>query len=140
MANNPFLPVKFAPGPPTTPQWEDGPKNYVQYNGKTQTAQISTAKPPPPPELGPGAADPGIAASADSDYSGTGYDPLRYQRKGTIGAGTLVPVTPGGPPAQLRFYRGTDGNLYALDNETGKSFMVPVSGTVPTPPVYSPTK
>jgi hypothetical protein len=44
--NNPFLPISFKPGPPTTPTWEDGPTKYgPQYNGHDQVSLINAANP-----------------------------------------------------------------------------------------------
>jgi hypothetical protein len=103
-------------------------------------------------EQGPGPADPvlsqiktGGSAWTGSGYTkagGTGYNPIRggTGKVGTINAGVSTPVTPGPPPAQLRFYRGTDGNLYALDNQTGQAYVVGPALNAPQPPVYSPTK
>jgi hypothetical protein len=54
MSNNPFMPVTFRPGPPTTMVWEDGPGPYVnpsntgapvRYNGQDQVARINAANP-----------------------------------------------------------------------------------------------
>lgn len=54
MSNNPFIPVKFPPGPPTTMVWEDGPGPYlnpantgtpVRYNGQDQVKTINFANP-----------------------------------------------------------------------------------------------
>jgi hypothetical protein len=69
MANNPFLPPKFPPGPPTAEKgvWEDGPGLHVnpsntgppvRYNGQDQITTIVNANPKPPRQTGPGAADP----------------------------------------------------------------------------------
>jgi hypothetical protein len=98
---------------------------------------------PPPSELGPGPADPALSAIKSSinasPYTGTGYSPTRYTAKGT-GVGNPFAVTPQvSNPAQLRFYLGTDGNLYALDNKTNKAFVISPSATVPQPSVYAPT-
>jgi hypothetical protein len=63
--NNPFMPVKFPPGPPTTVAWEDGPGAYVnpsnsgipvRYNGQDQTHAINIRNPLPPFCTLPGAA------------------------------------------------------------------------------------
>ena len=63
--SNPFLPVKFPAGPPTTQQgvWEDGPGQYVnaagvpiRYSGTDQTVAIVNAQPKPPRQTHPGAA------------------------------------------------------------------------------------
>lgn len=67
MSNNPFMPVKFPAGPPTTQKnvWEDGPGFYVnpsntgtpvRYNGQDQVQRINIAKPDPPFCTLPGAA------------------------------------------------------------------------------------
>jgi hypothetical protein len=69
MASNspPFLPVKFAPGPPTAQKgvYEDGPGLFVNpsntgtpvsYAGMTQTAAIVNVNPKPPRQTHPGAA------------------------------------------------------------------------------------
>jgi hypothetical protein len=54
MNNNPFMPVTFPKGPPTTIAWEDGPGPYVnpansgipvRYNGQDQVARINAANP-----------------------------------------------------------------------------------------------
>jgi hypothetical protein len=101
---------------------------------------------PPPWESGPGPADPALSAiktggNAGLPYTGNGYSPTRYTDKGTIGVGNPVVVAPQvSNPAQLRFYLGTDGNLYALDNKTGKAFIISPAATAPQPSVYSPTK
>ncbi len=64
----PFMPPKFAPGPPTVPVWEDGPGPFLNpsnvgvpgnYNGQNQTALIVNANPKPPRQTHPGAAPPG---------------------------------------------------------------------------------
>lgn len=75
--NPPFLPVSFPPGPPTVPQWEDGPGAFinppntgtpVRYNGQMQTSKINARIPIPGTgirpgwEDGPGAADPMLSA------------------------------------------------------------------------------
>jgi hypothetical protein len=69
MASNspPFMPPKFAPGPPTAQQgvWEDGPGQFLNppntgtpviYAGTTQTSVIVNAKPKPPRQTHPSAA------------------------------------------------------------------------------------
>jgi hypothetical protein len=99
---------------------------------------------PPPFEKGPGPADPVISAIKSSinasPYTGDGYSPTRYTDKGT-GVGNPIVVAPQvSNPAQLRFYLGADGNLYALDNKTNKAFVISPSATVPVPSVYSPTR
>jgi hypothetical protein len=63
----PFMPPKFAPGPPTTEKgvYEDGPGLHVNpansgipvYYGGTQTATIVNANPKPPRQTLPSAAD-----------------------------------------------------------------------------------
>jgi hypothetical protein len=71
MANPPFMPVSFPPGPPTKIAWEDGPGLYVNpsntgpmvvYNGQSQTAVIHTAKPLPAQNFSPSAAPPSMSA------------------------------------------------------------------------------
>jgi hypothetical protein len=71
MANNPFLPPKFPPGPPTTEKgvWEDGPGAYaspvsppnsglpVYYNGTTQTSIMNVSYVKPPRQTTPSAGD-----------------------------------------------------------------------------------
>ena len=106
----------------------------------------------PPMEQGPGPADrvlsqikSGGTAWTNPGYvagGGNGYSPTRggTGKVGTINAGVSTPVTPGPAPAQLRFYQGSDGNLYALENQTGKAFVVGPALSVPQPSVYSPTK
>jgi hypothetical protein len=59
---------------------------------------------------------------------------------GTINAGALTPVTPGPQPAQIRFYVGSDGFLYGLDNVTGQSFKVVAAGGAVQPANYTPTR
>lgn len=94
---------------------------------------------PPPWESGCGPADPAISGNFGG-YSGSGYGTRRGTGEvGTINAGANTPVTPGPQAAQVRFYVGSDGNLYALENITGKSFLVSPGGSV-QPPNYSPTK
>ena len=141
--NPPFIPVSFAPGPPTKIAWEDGPGAYVNppnsatpviYNGQNQTSRINVAKPMPPWELGPGPADP-LLSAAKSDYTGSGYGKVGA---GTIGVGEIATATPAGPPAQPRmFVQG--GQLYILDNVTGTAYAVGPAIQVPQPPLYSPT-
>lgn len=93
---------------------------------------------PPPWELGPGAADPGISGNFGS-YSGGGYVPVGTGKQGTINAGASTPVTPGPQPAQMRPFVGQDGNLYILDNITQQTFKVGPGGTV-QPANYTPTR
>jgi hypothetical protein len=69
MASNtpPFMPPKFAPGPPTAQKgvWEDGPGLFlnpsntgipVNYAGTNQTALIVNANPKPPRHFSPSVA------------------------------------------------------------------------------------
>ncbi len=58
MGNPPFMPPKFAPGPPTAINWEDGPGLFtnpanstqaVRYNGQDQILHINSVYLPPPP-------------------------------------------------------------------------------------------
>jgi hypothetical protein len=99
---------------------------------------------PPPWESGPGPADPSLSAiksSANaSPYTGNGYSPTRFTDKGTVGAGKPITVPVQGSPAQLRFYLGPDGNLYALDNKTNTAYVLNPTANVPIPSVYSTTK
>jgi hypothetical protein len=64
--SNPFMPVKFTPGPPTPQQgvWEDGPGQYVntsgvpiKYSGSDQTSVIVNVNPKPPRQTHPAAGD-----------------------------------------------------------------------------------
>lgn len=96
---------------------------------------VSNSQFPPPWELGPGPADPALSASFGS-YTGTGYAPVG---QGTINTGNPATVTPGPEAAQVRFYVGSDGNLYGLDNVTGTTFKVAPGGAA-QPPNYSPTR
>jgi hypothetical protein len=133
--NNPFTPVKFVSGPPTTMAWEDGAGIYPYiYNGQTQTSRINTAAPKPPTEAGPGPADPTLSKASGS-YTATGYGAVG---KGTLGVGTVTSVGAQSSPAQVRmFLQG--GNLYIVDS-AGTAYVVNPTATVPQPPVYSPTK
>jgi hypothetical protein len=140
--NNPFLPVKFPPGPPTAQKnvWEDGPSAYVDasgkpiiYNGQNQTSRINTAAPKPPDEDGPGFADPGY-----SNVNVQGPLKPNYSETPTIGVGTIVPVGPSSAPAQARMF--LQGNsLYILDNN-GTAYVIGATATIPQPAIYSPTK
>jgi hypothetical protein len=144
--NPPFQPVSFPPGPPTTPNWEDGPGLYVnpsnvglpvKYAGQNQTSTIAVATPPPGWEFGPGPADPNMSnvrvqATTPGNH---GYAPVPQGAQG-IGVGNPVAVGPNWPPAHLRFFRGADGNLYALDN-TGKAYVMPPTTITPVPGVYA---
>jgi hypothetical protein len=87
-----------------------------------------------PWEAGCGPADPALSANFGS-YTGSGYNPVRRGsgEVGTINAGANTPVTPNPPRAQLRFYVGADGNLYALDNLTGKAWVMSPTTNVPQP-------
>jgi len=96
-------------------------------------------------ELGPGPADPVLSTIKTGGKAwvnpGTGYNPVRggTGEVGTINPGLNTPVTPGPAPAQLRFYLGADGNLYALDN-SGKAFVMSPAASIPQPSIYSPTR
>jgi hypothetical protein len=119
MINPPFMPISFAPGPPTTPVMETGPTKFVAYNGQSQQSKINTASPAPPMESGPGFAP------------GSPNTP-------TIGVGNIVLNPQGWPPAQTRmFIQG--GQLYILDNESGTAYVVPASAQIPQPSIYNPT-
>jgi hypothetical protein len=71
MAHNPpFIPVKFAAGPPVKPHVrEDGPGAFVNpvetgppvYYGLTQTTAIVNVAPKPPRHTAPGAAPPSLS-------------------------------------------------------------------------------
>lgn len=91
---------------------------------------------PPPWEQGPGPADPALSASFGS-YTGSGYGPVG---QGTINVGNPQTATPGPQPAQVRFFVGTDGNLYALDNITGLTWKSTTPGGPVQPGNYTPTK
>ena len=91
-------------------------------------------------ESGCGPADRSLSSVRTTVYSGTGYgtNPI-----GTIGVGTPGAVPLAGTPAQLRFFIGADGNLYAVGNQTGQTYLItgPVANPPPlVPNVYSPTK
>jgi hypothetical protein len=52
--NPPFLPIRFAAGPPTVLEWEDGPGVFLSpagtpviYNGQSQTSKINVRIPKP---------------------------------------------------------------------------------------------
>jgi hypothetical protein len=152
MANNPFLPVNFPSGPPTTTKnvWEDGPGIYsnppnsntpVIYGGQNQTSRINTKAPYPPPwEAGPGPADPVISSAAQNSagaYTGSGYGAIN---PGTLGVGVKTTVSQSSIPTQVRVFKGSDNNLYFLDNDNN-TYMVTAGGTLkPVPGVYAPTK
>jgi hypothetical protein len=153
MGNPPFIAPRFASGPPTaqTNVWEDGPGPFlnppntgqvVRYNGQDQVTRINTAAAMPAWELGCGACDPAISAVNTQAPSGTGYVPKASGEVGTINAGANIPVTTAGTPAQIRFFIGADGNLYAVGNQTTQTYLI--TGPVASPPqligIYSPTK
>jgi len=94
-------------------------------------------------ESGCGAADPALSNIATTAYSGNGYRPMASGEVGTINAGGNTPVALAGSPGQIRFSIGADGNLYAVDNQTAKTYLI--TGPVASPPplvgnVYSPTR
>jgi hypothetical protein len=145
------MPVRFPPGPPTaqTGVWEDGPGIFqnpansgppVRYTGQDQTGIINTATPYPgaPWERGCGAADPAMSNVNIQAPSGTGYRAKGVGKVGTINAGISSPVTQPVTTVQVRMYKGSDGNLYVLDNDNN-TYMVSAGGALkPVPPVYSP--
>jgi hypothetical protein len=91
-------------------------------------------------ESGSGPADPALSNVNTGIYSGTGYAASATGKVGTINAGTNMTATQPGLPAQVRFFAGADGNLYALDNVTNITFNVgPPATPGIAPPVYSPT-
>lgn len=159
--NPPFVPETFRmtvgpPPPKGTHQTTVGlyAKLYdYSYAGQNQTSQINIKLPKPvgvepqwavapgaPWEAGCGPTDPLLSASFGS-YAGSGYGARGGTGKvGTINAGASTAVTPGPAPAQIRTYIGSDGKLYALDNQTGQAFAVASATPVPQPPIYSPTK
>lgn len=96
---------------------------------------------PAPWETGPSAADPALSASFGS-YTGPGYAGNGYVAvgQGTINVGAPVTVTPGPQAAQVRFYVGSDGNLYALDNRTGLTWKSTTPGGPVQPGNYTQTK
>ena len=96
---------------------------------------------PPPWETGPGAADPAISKSFGS-YTGPGYYSTGFVPFGqsTINVGNPVTVPPAAFPAQVRFFVGADGNLYALEHQTGQSFMDGPPGGSIQPANYTPTR
>jgi hypothetical protein len=97
---------------------------------------------PPPWEKGPGPADPAISAIGTVNYVGAGYGVVGTGEVGTINAGANTPVAPAGTPAQMRFFIGADGNLYAVGNQTTQTYLIsgPVANPPPLIPIYSPTK
>jgi hypothetical protein len=156
----PFMPVTFIQQTPAnlggggaTPYsgpMEDGPGTFqnpantgppVRYTGQSQTAFINVSYTKPPTSRGPGPADPVISSAAQASggpYVGTGYGPVQ---RGTLGIGNIVPVAQTGVPAQVRFFVGTDGNLYALDNNGNVSYKIVAGGAqAQVLPVYSPTR
>jgi hypothetical protein len=162
--NPPFVPVTFktaiAPLPPKTYSSMEGlyAKLYpYSYAGQNQTGQINTkfpkpvimvvdlpglhwtVNPGPPWETGPLAADPALSASFGS-YMGSGRGTMPTGLVGTINAGTPVTVTQPGSTVQVRLFKGSDGNLYILDNDNN-TYMVAAGGTLkPVPPVYAPSR
>jgi len=96
---------------------------------------------PPPWEDGPGAADPGISAAKGS-YTGNGQVAALTGKVGTINAGSGMTVPLAGTPAQIRFYIGADGNLYAVGNQTTQTYLItgPVANPPPLVSIYNPTK
>jgi hypothetical protein len=103
---------------------------------------ITPARYPSGWESGCGAADPGLSNINTTAYAGTGYGAMGSGKVGTISAGASTPVALAGASAQIRFFIGADGNLYAVGNQTTQTYLV--TGPVATPPpligVYSPTK
>jgi len=93
---------------------------------------------PPPWEDGPGAADPGISAAKGS-YTGNGQVAALSGKVGNINRGSpgTMPDTP--DPVQLRAFKGSDGNIYFLDNDN-RAYMVAGGALAPAPPNYAPTK
>jgi hypothetical protein len=93
-------------------------------------------------ESGCGPADPSLSKISTTAYTGTGYGAVGTGEVGTINPGANTPVAPAGTPAQIRFFIGADGNLYAVGNQTTQTYLI--SGPVASPPplvgVYSPTK
>lgn len=92
----------------------------------------------PPMESGPGPADPALSA-AKSSYVGTGYGSLPPVG-GTINVGTPVSVPSAPVPVQIRAFRGSDGNLYFLDNDNNAYEAAAGGALKPIPPYYAPTK
>jgi hypothetical protein len=91
-------------------------------------------------ESGCGPADPALSNINTTSYTAAGYGTVG---KGTIGVGTPGSVPLAGTPAQVRFYIGPDGNLYAVGNQTAQTYLItgPVANPPPlVPNVYSPTK
>jgi hypothetical protein len=94
-------------------------------------------------ESGCGPADPVLSKITTTAYSGTGYGTVGQGEVGTINPGANTPVPAAGTPAQIRFFIGQDGNLYAVGNQTTQTYLI--SGPVANPPpvignVYSPTR
>jgi len=90
-------------------------------------------------ESGCGPADRSLSNIATTSYTASGYGAVG---RGTIGVGTLGPVALAGTPAQVRFYIGADGNLYAVGNQTAQTYLItgPVASPPPLVSVYNPTK
>jgi hypothetical protein len=101
-----------------------------------------------PMEQGCGAADPvlstiktGGTAFTQKGYmagGGNGRVPMATGKVGTINAGTSTAVALQPAPTHLRFYKGSDGNLYVMDNQ-GAAWVVTAAATPPEPPIYAPT-
>lgn len=89
---------------------------------------------PPPWEAGPGPADPNLSGTFGS-YTGSGYGPVG---QGTLGVGNPIVTGSQFPPAQARLYI-QGNNLYILDNVTGNSYFVSLSGVSPVPGNYAKT-
>jgi len=90
-------------------------------------------------ESGCGPADPAISNITTTVYASppaTGYASVG---KGTIGVGNpgTTPDTP--DPVQIRAFKGSDGNLYFVDNDN-RAYMVTGGALAPAPPNYAPTK
>jgi hypothetical protein len=91
-------------------------------------------------ESGCGPADPSLSKISTTAYAGTGYGVLGTGEVGTINPGANIPVTQPAVPVQVRAFKGTDGNLYFLDNDNN-AFVATAGGALkPVPGVYSPTK
>ena len=94
-------------------------------------------------ESGCGPADPALSNIATTSYTAAGYAAVGTGEVGTINPGANTPVALAGTPAQVRFYIGTDGNLYAFGNQSTQTYLI--TGPVANPPplagnVYSPTR
>jgi hypothetical protein len=90
-------------------------------------------------ESGCGPAEPNISNISIQAPTSSGYAPVGTGKVGTINAGNpgTMPDVP--DPVQVRAFKGSDGNLYFLDNDN-RAYMVTGGALAPAPPNYAPTK